>query len=60
MDSWETVHHKDGDRSNNKPENLELWQGKQPSGVRSKDQLAARIEALELRLSKVEEQLTQR
>jgi len=30
----ENVHHIDGDRGNNDPENLELWQVSQPAGVR--------------------------
>lgn len=34
----ETVHHKDGDRTNNSPENLELWWS-QPYGQRVEDLL---------------------
>ncbi len=35
----ETVHHKDGDRLNNAPENLELWVGSHSSGSRASDLL---------------------
>lgn len=33
----ENPHHKDGNRQNNSPENLELWRTKQPKGVRASD-----------------------
>lgn len=35
----ENVHHKDGDRQNNKIENLELWTKAQPSGQRVVDKI---------------------
>lgn len=33
----ERVHHKNGDRGDNRPENLELWKVKDPLGVRAAD-----------------------
>lgn len=35
----ENVHHRNGDRSDNRPENLELWVTTQPSGQRPSDLL---------------------
>jgi hypothetical protein len=45
----ERVHHKNGDRTDNRPENLELWVGagkKDPSGVRAIDRALDAIESL--------------
>lgn len=36
----ETVHHRNGDRSDNRPGNLELWSSWQPAGQRVVDKLA--------------------
>ena len=35
----ETVHHRNGDRLDNRPENLELWSTAQPKGQRVRDKL---------------------
>lgn len=42
----EQVHHKNGDRADNSPENLELWSKSQPSGARISDKISWAINFL--------------
>lgn len=50
---FEEVHHRNGVKVDNHPDNLELWNTSQPAGQRTEDKVACAIRTLELYAPKV-------
>lgn len=46
LTSQESVHHRNGDKTDNSPDNLELWTRFQPNGARVEDKLAWAFELI--------------
>lgn len=44
----ENVHHRNGDHADNRPENLEVWNTRQPAGQRPEDKVEFALEMLRL------------
>ena len=47
LEPGESVHHRNGVREDNRPENLELWTKPQPAGIRVSDAIAWALEILD-------------
>lgn len=47
LTSDESIHHRNGVRDDNRPENLEVWVKAQPSGIRREDAVAWAWEILD-------------
>jgi hypothetical protein len=50
----ENVHHRNGDRADNRPDNLELWASFQPPGQRVQDLVAHAQRLLDLYADEIE------